>query len=424
MLGWEFPPFISGGLGTACYGLTRALSSLGAAILFVLPRPVTGSHASHVRLLSPLEESAEEGKSERRQRTARDVRMLAVNAALSPYDRPAPQRPATAKTPLPARTRPQPAPRPLPGQDYGGDLFAEVRRYARLVARLALDEEFDVIHAHDWITYPAAAEIAARTGKPLVVHVHSTEFDRSGHSVDPRIHNIERAGVRRANAVITVSRLTRQIVTSRYTRQGDKVTVVYNGIDLNGAPPPRPVAPGGRRDKTVLFMGRITRQKGPEYFLAAARRVLDQMPDVRFIMAGSGDKLRRSIDMAAEMGIAGRVVFTGFLRGADVERVFRMASVFVMPSVSEPFGLVPLEALSHGVPVIISKQSGVAEVLDHALKVNFWDVEDMAAKIVSVLSEPDLGESLAEQGRLELAQLTWDAAARRCMDVYRSVVQS
>ncbi len=148
------------------------------------------------------------------------------------------------------------------------------------------------------------------------------------------------------------------------------------------------------------------------------------MPDVRFIMAGSGDKLRRSIDMAAEMGIAGRVVFTGFLRGADVERVFRMASVFVMPSVSEPFGLVPLEALSHGVPVIISKQSGVAEVLDHALKVNFWDVEDMAAKIVSVLSEPDLGESLAEQGRLELAQLTWDAAARRCMDVYRSVVQS
>jgi len=422
MLGWEFPPFISGGLGTACYGLTRALSAGGAEILFVLPRPVADTHTAHVRLLTPLtEDQAEEEPAETRSEERAGPLILPVPVALRPYARPAERSPAARATPS-GQAAASPAPAERQGGNYGGDLFAEVHRYVELVCRLARRHRFDVVHAHDWMTFPAAVEVAARMRKPLVLHVHSTEFDRSGISVNQQIYDIERAGMHRADALLAVSRFTLGIMAEHYGTNPSGVTVVHNGIELNGRPAPRLPAPRAG-EQTVLFMGRITRQKGPEYFLAAARLVLEVLKNVRFIMAGSGDRLRSAIDLAAQMGIAGRVVFTGFLRGADVERVFRMADLFVMPSVSEPFGLVPLEALNHGVPVIISRQSGVAEVLPHAPAIDFWDVDTLARCIIATLKDASLRARLLAEGRRELETITWDAAARRCLQVYRAVTR-
>jgi len=294
-----------------------------------------------------------------------------------------------------------------------------------LASEIARQESFDVVHAHDWMTFPAGLSVAAIKGVPLVVHVHSTEFDRSGLHVDQRIYDIERRGMHGALRVIAVSHLTRNLITHHYGIDPGKVEVVYNAIESNG------LANGHfdpeqykihKDEKVVLFLGRITMQKGPEYFLAAAKRVLEVMDNVKFVMAGSGDMIRRTIEMAAQMGIGHKVLFTGFLRGPDVERVFQMADLYVMPSVSEPFGIAPLEAMSHDVPVIISKQSGVSEVLSHALKVDFWDVNEMANKIIAVLRHPPLSQTLRQHGNIEVRRLSWTDAARQCVGVYEQAL--
>lgn len=423
MLGWEFPPFISGGLGAACYGLTRAMSRTGTQILFVLPRSLPGAYSSHVHLLTPDtpthgHETTEERLPDTSPPAADQVRFFPVPSTLKPYARPGPQ---TESATVAVRHGAQVS-GGGPGEDYGPELFADVQRYTRLVCRLARELEFDVVHAHDWMTYPAGMRIAALTGKPLVVHVHSTEFDRSGPEVNPYIYRIELAGMQRARAVITVSYLTRSVVTGKYGIAPQKVHVVYNAIDANGRNLPPRLSPAYRDGKVVLFLGRMTMQKGPEYFVAAARKVLEIRDDVRFIMAGSGDLLGRTMTMARELGMSDRVVFPGFLRGREVDRVYRTADVYVMPSVSEPFGLVALEALSHGVPTIVSRQSGVAEVLDHVLKVDYWDVAGIADRIAAVLGEPALQASLGEGGRYELGKLSWSEAARRCLAVYQAVL--
>ena len=258
-------------------------------------------------------------------------------------------------------------------------------------------------------------------GKPLVVHVHSTELDRSGEHVNQMIYDIERAGMEQANKIIAVSHYTRNIVISRYGIPGDKVEVVYNGVESNGAW--SLMSTGIESDeKIVLFLGRITMQKGPEYFLRAAKKVADVMDNVKFVMAGSGDMMNRTINMAAELGIGNKVLFTGFLRGDEVRQIYQMADLYVMPSVSEPFGIAPLEAMNHDVPVIISKQSGVSEVLTHALKVDFWDVDEIANKIVAVLKYPPLQMTLREHGNFEVRKLRWSDAAEKCADVYRDVM--
>jgi glycosyltransferase involved in cell wall biosynthesis len=308
------------------------------------------------------------------------------------------------------------------GVHYAGDMFSEVERYARIATAIAGQEQFDVIHAHDWMTYRAGIAVSAMTGKPLVVHIHSTEFDRSGEHVNQIIYDIERQGLNFASRVIAVSSLTKNLVVSRYGVPADRVEVVYNAIDFNGHEPPQLPPDIERDEKLVLFLGRITMQKGPEYFLAAAKRVLEVMDNVRFIMAGWGDMIRRTIELAAEMGIGHKVLFTGFLRGKDVDRVFRMADLYVMPSVSEPFGIAPLEAISNDVPVIISKQSGVSEVLTHALKVDFWDVNEMANKIIAVLRHPPLQKTLREHGKFEVRKLCWSDAAQRCVEIYEQAL--
>jgi len=416
MLGWEFPPFISGGLGTACYGLTKALDQLGVEVLFVLPTMVEGEYATHVRLLTPGPDTAPKAQQLTR---LGNVVFKSVCSSLQPYMTPNQYQQQIEQHLLEKRGA-----KGQPGQfsahvDYSGDMYGEVQRYAHALVKLAEREHFDVVHAHDWMTYPAAIAVANATGKPLVVHIHSTEFDRSGEHVNQMIYDIERAGLHAADKVIAVSYLTRSIVIGRYGVSGDKVEVVYNGVDRNGEKN-MSIAEGGieKNEKIVLFLGRITMQKGPEYFLQAAKKVLEKMDNVKFVMAGSGDMMHRTIEMAAGLGIGSKVLFTGFLRGEDVQKIYRMADLYVMPSVSEPFGIAPLEALDNDVPVIISKQSGVSEVLKHALKVDFWDVDEMANKIIAVLKYPPLQMTLRSHGNFEVRRLRWTDAAARCAQIY------
>lgn len=502
MLGWEFPPFIAGGLGTACYGLTRAMSKLGHEVLFVLPKPVDRSHASHIELLSPDELKNRPAPTPAETATVGQTWWAAGNSA-SPEGVNASIPASTARTnDNPAATThaapngepwpgietleiPENLPNPygphgfgagaqlslefergidpsrvvariveggwfdatgrfhqgLPptntpsvaeyeralaqqsGDDYAGDMIGNTERYARLALALARGKKFDVIHAHDWMTYPAGLWLARASGKPLVVHVHSTEFDRSGEHVNQAIYDIERRGMHGAMRIIAVSMLTKSIIERRYGIASSKVDVIYNGIDSDTAQPKE----GQRiesRDKIVLFLGRITMQKGPEYFMAAAKRVLQVEPDAKFVVAGSGDMAVRMIELAAELGIGHRVLFTGFLRGPQVDRIFRMAECYVMPSVSEPFGIAPLEAIRNDVPTIISKQSGVSEVLTHALKVDFWDIEEMANKIVAVLRHPPLGATLRQHGTFELRRLTWEGAATKAFETYHTAARA
>ena len=439
MLGWEFPPYISGGLGTACYGLTRGLDQSGVEVSFVLPMAVPQQAAGHVTLRTPSTLTQARAKARGKNVVEElavgfeHVTMHVVPAILQPYGNPASFQEALARLrKLHALTEGEEdilsiPPAAMSGSAqagrYEGDLMQQVRRYAQLAIELARRERFDVIHAHDWMTYPAGLAVAAYTGKPLVVHVHSTEFDRSGENVNQPVYDIERAGMHGANKVVCVSHLTRNICLNRYGVPPEKVDVVYNAVEdrehVNGDF--RPIA---RDEKIVLFLGRVTMQKGPEYFLYAAKKVLEKFTNVRFVIAGSGDMIGRAVELTAQLGIGRYVTFTGFLRGADVAKVFRMADLYVMPSVSEPFGIAPLEALAHNVPVIISKQSGVSEVLTHVLKVDFWDVDEMANKILAVLRHPPLQRVLRQQGHIELRKLSWRDSAEKVKKIYEEVVAS
>jgi glycogen synthase len=446
MLGWEFPPFISGGLGTACYGLTKAMSGLGTDVMFVLPRPVSTPFSTHVRLVSPRPDSPlASPTTEFRLDEFEHVAFRTVDAAMAnPYGRPEQYKqqqvvvektkvvkatpvqkttvgaaPAVA-APAAGEQKAQAAQAASPAQasQYGGDMFSEIQRYASLASEIARNESFEVVHAHDWMTYPAGLAVAGLKGAPLVVHVHSTEFDRSGEHIDQRIYDIERRGMHGAMKVIAVSHLTKNICVHRYGVDPDKVEVVYNAVELNGNGFDEEKYKIHNDEKIVLFLGRITFQKGPEYFLAAAKKVLEVVENVKFVMAGSGDMIRRVIEQAAAMGIGHKVLFTGFLRGPDVDKIFKMADLYVMPSISEPFGIAPLEAMSHDVPVLISKQSGVSEVLTHALKCDFWDIDDMANKIIAVLRHPPLASTLRQHGAFDVRRRSWADAAKQCIQVY------
>jgi len=422
MLGWEFPPFISGGLGTACYGLTKALDQLGVKVTFVLPRTVDSEYATHVRLLTPSSWRAAESF---RISELKNVKFHAIESPLQPYATPdvyVRQIEEISRHRQKVRgRRPSPANLFVGAVDYGGNMYAEVHRYAAVAAGLACNEQFDIVHAHDWMTYPAGIAVAEISGKPLIVHVHSTEFDRSGEHVNQMIYDIERQGMQCSDKVIAVSYYTRNIIISRYGVSGEKVEVVHNGVEYDSTLALAETVID-RDEKIVLFLGRITMQKGPEYFLAAAKKVLEVLDNVKFVMVGSGDLMHRSIEMAAELGIGHKVLFTGFLHGEDVQKIYRMADLYVMPSVSEPFGITPLEALGNDVPVIISKQSGVSEVLRHALKVDFWDVNEIANKIIAVLKYPPLGITLRNHGNFEIRKLRWKDTAAKCARIYENML--
>lgn len=596
MLGWEFPPMVSGGLGVACYGLVKALNGMGVDVLFVLPKPLAGTRAEEVaarrapvkgqeaqqalgeetgngklgRVLArvrevksataqevlqaveksaaklqaasifnrpdpaagaqqfmarpgpqpagraetqwqthaaagrgtdlPFEEPAREmaasGSPEEGQ-TLQRVVFVPLDVWLEPYMTPgqyqkmvveelATNRPVTswekefqniggrwveravsagATAPVqqpppwpgpPAPTEEQksaalhalPAPPPMapafagdaqersyieePARSasvqgpehtqYAGDLFAETERYARLAMTVARGEKFSLVHAHDWMTFEAAMAVAAASGKPLVLQIHSTELDRAGANANRRIMEIERNAMAVADRVIAVSYRTKTQLIEKYGVDPQKIEVVYNASE----PPPsasdeHAAGPLRKRQKNVLFLGRLTQQKGPDYFLRAAKKVLSVEPDVKFVIAGKGDLLDDLKELSVELGIRKKVLFTGFLKREPLEKALRAADVYVMPSLSEPFGIAPLEALSRHVPVIISKQTGVAEVLHHVLKVDFWDTDDLANKILALLHHAPLAQTLRDRGRQEARNLSWDDSARRIAELYETV---
>ena len=392
MFGWEFPPHIAGGLGTACYGMTRGLARNGVEVVFVMPRAYGDEDQRFVRVVNASDvETIGTRDHEFSEELLEKVSFIHIDSNMLPYISPEEYAAYHDEFVRSGRTHEWTdvwKQRYTFSGKYGANLMEEVARYAMVAAQVAKDLEgqFDVIHAHDWLTYFAGIAAKRVSGKPLVVHMHATEFDRSGENINRRVYAIEKAGMQAADRVIAVSELTRRIVIGKYGIPADKVVTVHNAVrfgESEEAAPERAV-----KDKVVTFLGRITYQKGPDYFVEAAAKVLQRVSDVRFVMAGSGDLMNHVVRRVAQLGIADRFHFTGFLKGGEVQRMFRLSDVYVMPSVSEPFGISPLEAMRSGVPVIISRQSGVAEVLDYAIKVNYWDVDALADAIYGLLTYP------------------------------------
>ena len=426
MFSWEFPPHIAGGLGTACYGMTRGLARNGVEVVFVMPRAYGDEDQRFVRVVNASDvETIGTRDHEFSEELLEKVSFIHIDSNMLPYISPEEYAAYHDEFVRSGRTHEWTdvwKQRYTFSGKYGANLMEEVARYAMVAAQVAKDLEgqFDVIHAHDWLTYFAGIAAKRVSGKPLVVHMHATEFDRSGENINRRVYAIEKAGMQAADRVIAVSELTRRIVIGKYGIPAEKVVTVHNAVrfgESEDAVPERAV-----KDKVVTFLGRITYQKGPDYFVEAAAKVLQRVPDVRFVMAGSGDLMNHVVRRVAQLGIADRFHFTGFLKGGEVQRMFRLSDVYVMPSVSEPFGISPLEAMRSGVPVIISRQSGVAEVLDYAIKVNYWDVDALADAIYGLLTYPALGRMFASKGLEEVTGLKWTNAAAKIKTVYETVV--
>ena len=392
MFGWEFPPFNSGGLGTACYGITKALSQKGVEINFVLPKSTKVSE-DFVNIISA---------------NLPKTKITLVDSLLTSY--------MTNETYWSVFKSTQSR------GFYSSNLVGEVNRYAAIARDIASEVDHDIIHCHDWMTLSAGEEARKISNKPLVSHIHSTESDRSGgKGMNPAISQIEHKGIKSADRVIAVSKFTKNKIIDSYNIDSKKIEVVYNGIDKSDFENELDaVNPFGK--KIVLFLGRLTLHKGADYFLRSARKVLAKNDDVIFIVSGGGDMERKVLELACELGIGDKVLFTGFLRDEELRKIYKMANLYVMPSVSEPFGITPLEALASGTPVLISKQSGVSEVLNHCLKVDFWDVDEMANQILAVLENQELEDCLLSNGNREIDGLSWGRAADRILTIYKSMV--
>lgn len=375
MFGWEFPPHILGGLGTASYGLTRGMAQQeDMEILFVIPRPWGDEDQSFLRIIG-------------------------ANSV------------------------------PVPGRGciefsgrYPDNLVEEIGNYEQVGRELAYREQFDIIHSHDWLTYPAGIAAKQVSGKPLVIHVHATDFDRSRGNVNPTVYAIERRGMDMADHIMCVSNLTRRTVIEKYGQDPSKVSTVHNAVEPLEHPEEFVKHP--RKDKLVTFLGRITMQKGPEYFVEAAARVLAKTDGVRFVMAGSGDKMHEMIELVAKRGIADKFHFPGFMRGKQVQEILADSDVYIMPSVSEPFGISPLEAMQVGCPSIISHQSGCAEILTHAIKTDYWDIDAMADAIYAIVKYPAMYKSLHTLGQEEVNAIRWYDAGLKVRAIYNKVLSA
>lgn len=404
MYGWEFPPHFSGGLGIACHGLAESLAEKGVDVRFVLPRKMPVSETKTTVIFAD---------------EANPLSSTEAEIFSNPY--------------VPDDTNFKFLREQYPNLQYGPSLYDEVLRYAALSPLVALQNAPDVIHAHDWLCYPAGIAAKRATGAPLVVHVHATEIDRTGRfDISNPITDIERRGFHEADRICTVSKYTKDIIVNHYGVDPNKVEVVYNGVDPQG------VSILNEQEKEavdikklkdagwniVLFVGRLTMQKGPDYFLEAAKKVLEYQPKTLFVVNGSGDMAQQIIDRAAYLGIGDKVLFTGFKKEKELGWLYTASDLFVLPSISEPFGLVPLESLLNGTPVLVSKQSGVSEVLKNALKTDFWDIDDMANKIISALRHESLRATLREEGEKEARAQVWSKVADRCIMIYKSLVRT
>ncbi|MGI6338931.1 MAG: glycosyltransferase [Bacteroidales bacterium] len=424
MFGWEFPPHISGGLGTASYGLTKGMSSLeDLDVIFVVPKAWGDEDQTKVRLIGankiPVAFKQIYYKGFRR-----PIEQIEISSKVIPYTDPEDYYKRVTREEVGHNIFIQTNSKGMVDFSgrYDGSLLEEIYKYSVVASVIAAENEFDIIHAHDWLAYPAGIAAMEVSKKPLVIHVHATDFDRSGGNVNPEVYQIEKKGMDAASKVITVSNLTRDIVINKYNIDPDKVETVYNAVD-----PVRitedVMVDKGFDEKVVTFLGRITMQKGPEYFIEAAYKVLKVMPNVRFVMAGSGDMMEKMMRRAAALKITDRFHFTGFLRGKDVFKMLTLSDVYIMPSVSEPFGISPLEAMQSNVPVIISKQSGVSEILTHAVKTDFWDIDAMADAIYGILNYPALSQMFIKNGKEEVVRFKWDNSARHVRDIYYRVIR-
>ena len=396
MFGWEFPPHITGGLGTACFGMTKGLAKNDVDVLFVVPRAYGDEDQTNIRLLNASDVTIDIDHEKDRRYWER-VQYMEIGSNIIPYVGPEEflkYKDGYSTVDHFNRTGSVFARNYQFSGKYGMNLMEEVARYALIGSSLATKYDFDVIHAHDWLTYSAGIAAKETTGKPLVVHMHATEFDRSGENINTDVYAIERRGMEAADRVITVSNLTRNIVINKYGIDPAKVVTVHNAVEPNDKPKSE-YERSGLDAKVVTFLGRITYQKGPEYFIEAAYKIHQVDPSIHFVMAGTGDMLEKMIRRVAQLGMGSHFHFTGFLKGEAVDQMFAMTDVFVMPSISEPFGIVPLEAMRLNVPVVISKQSGVSEVVKHCFK---------------------------DEGKDEVDSLEWEAAAKKIKAVYESVV--
>lgn len=425
MFGWEFPPHISGGLGMACYGLTKSLAKQNVEILFVMPKSIGDEDLSIGKIINASEIEMPYNESFHSD-FWNHVNFLSVNAGLVPYlgleeylifKNKYIRQESNSFNHLGGKYS-------FSGK-YGKNLMEEVLRYAWIAAKIAQDNDFDIIHAHDWLTYLAGIIAKKISGKPLIVHVHATEFDRSGENINRIVYDLEKQGMEQADAVIAVSNLTRNIIINRYGINANKVFTIYNAVNFsktNYAQNLKEKHP--RKKKIITFLGRITFQKGPEYFIEAARKVLKSNPEVHFVMAGNGDLMNQMIDRVAKLNMGTKFTFTGFLTGNDVNEMYSQSDIYVMPSVSEPFGISPLEAMSKGIPVIISEQSGVAEVLKNAIKVNFWDIDALADAIHALLTYSSLSEYLSKNGNEEANSMNWSSSAKQVKNLYKQIIQT
>ncbi len=408
MFGWEFPPHILGGLGTASYGLTRGMWECGDMdITFVIPKPFGDEDRSFARIIGASQVPVAWRDVNRDYVESRIGRVMDPDLYYRLRDHIYADFNYMRTNDLGCIE--------FSGK-YPSNLLEEINNYSIMAGVLARTLDFDIIHSHDWLTYPAGIHAKQVTGKPLVIHVH-----RSRGKPNPTVYGIERDGMTHADHIITVSNLTRQTVIDHYGVDPAKVTTVHNAVvplsqDLLDIEMPK------SKEKVVTFLGRITMQKGPEYFVEAAAKVLRNCSNVRFVMAGSGDMMDKMIQLAAERGIADRFHFPGFQKGRQVYEMLKASDVYMMPSVSEPFGISPLEAMQMGVPSIISKQSGCAEILDNVIKTDYWDIDAMADAIHSIISYPALYKQLREDGLAEVAQITWDKAGQKVINIYNKVL--
>lgn len=421
MFGWEFPPHILGGLGTASYGITKGLSAQpDVEITFCLPKPWGDEDKSFMNIIGLSETPI----------VWRDVNYDYVKQRLG--SKMSPELYYQLRDHIYAdfnyRLTDDLGCIEFSGR-YPDNLQDEINNYSIVAGVIARQQEYDVIHAHDWLTYPAGIHAKSVSGKPLVIHVHATDFDRSRGHVNPTVYNIEKDGMDHADCIMCVSELTRQTVINHYHQDPSKCITMHNAVyplsqDILSMVEEKRKKNEHRKEKVVTFLGRITMQKGPEYFVEAASMVLQRTHNIRFCMAGSGDMMNDMINMVAERGIADRFHFPGFMRGNQVYEAFADSDVYVMPSVSEPFGISPLEAMECGVPSIISKQSGCAEILDKCIKTDYWDINAMADAMYSLCTNESLHTYLKEEGKNEVAQITWEKVGKRIYDVYNQLIHS
>jgi Glycosyltransferase len=416
MFGWEFPPHILGGLGTASYGLIRGMSQQpDLDITFVMPKPWGDEDQSFLKIIGACNTPI----------VWREVNYDYVADRLAKYMDP--QIYFDLRDHLYADFSYKYV-NDLGCIEFSGrypdNLLEEINNYSIVAGVIARTEQYDIIHAHDWLTYPAGIHAKNVSGKPLVIHVHATDYDRSRGNVNPDVYNIEKNGMDIADHIITVSDLTRNTVIEKYHQKPSKVTTVHNAVEPLSKDILAIQDKRGVSEKIVTFLGRITMQKGPEYYVEAAAKVLSRSDNVRFIMAGSGDMMNKMIRLAAERNISDRFHFTGFMKGKQVYEIFQSSDVYVMPSVSEPFGISPLEAMQCGVPSIISKQSGCAEILDYAVKVDYWDIDALADAIYGLITYPALHTFLKEEGLEEVNNIKWEYAGQKVRAIYDRAIDN